>query len=239
MNSSFLQSTLFSQHQNLLHGFTTRELGDDYEKIALQLKVPQSSILTLQQIHSNRVIIVTDDIKRAGRNTIEGDALITNEPGLMIGIRTADCVPCLLYDPVNRVIASVHIGWRGLVGGIIQNTIAELTKNYKTDVSQLVMALGPAICGKCFEIGPDVAQIFRDQFGDKVELIKGQTDRYYVDLRQGCNLTLADLGVESSKIDCLTYCTSCQPDLLYSYRRGDKEARSLGFVGLKDYWRRQ
>ncbi len=222
-----LQSKLLNQFSELVHGFTTRELGDDISKIAKELDVSEEKIVTVKQIHSNRVLVFPF-LKNS-----EADAMSTHQSGLFIGIRTADCVPLLIYDPQKKVCAAVHAGWRGLIGGVIENTIQQLCQELSSHPKSLVVALGPALCPGCFEIGPEVKDRFVEKFGTRLIISSGETDRSFLDLREACRLVLLDAGVLGENIEHLSYCNFCQPDLFYSYRRGDKLGRQLALIGLK------
>jgi len=227
----FLKSSKLSQFPNLIHGFTTRELGADYKKIAQAIDVPTESILTLKQIHSNKTHAVTGS-QIPANESIEGDAMMTQQPKVVIGIRTADCVPIIVFDPKQKVVAAIHAGWRGVIAGVIENIIVQMQKEFKSSPDELVAVLGPALCIDCFEVGPEVAEKFVEKFGSKINFKKGKGDRWHPDLREGCVEVLKTLGIKEENLESLPYCTSCNNDLLFSYRKGDREERMLGFIGL-------
>ncbi len=113
------------------------------------------------QVHGSRVAIV--DRQDMTREDLEGyDALVTNLPGVSIGVRTADCVPILLYDPGKRVIAAIHSGWKGTVQMISRKVIGILEDRYETKPSDLQAAIGPCIGLESFQVGEDVAAVFKD-----------------------------------------------------------------------------
>lgn len=214
-----LSSRLLSCFPELVHSFTTRTTPP----------FSTDSIMTLKQIHSNKVFVV----QKEGPLSEEGDALISRQPGLSVGVRTADCVPLLVYDPVNRTIAAIHAGWKGLISGVIEETLKIFRNSFKSDFANLQVVLGPALCPGCFEIGPEVADQFRKKFGDKLAVSPGEADRSFVDLRKGCCVVLEELGVPANSIEVLPHCTACEPELFYSYRRGDRDARMLAFIGIR------
>lgn len=214
---SYFVSKRLSSFPELTHGFTTRETGD---------KIP--GVVTLKQIHSNQVWIVEDNEIR----NREGDALIIKKKGILVGVRTADCVPLLVYNPANKIAAAIHVGWRGLISGVIEATLQVLKNNFNSNFSKLQIVLGPALCPGCFEIGPDVASQFKDKFGDRLTISPGRNDRSFVDLRKACCLVLEDKGAPASSIEVLPHCTACEPELFYSYRRGDCDGRMLAFIGV-------
>ncbi len=223
-----LKSKIFSSHPELIHGFTARDLGSDYPRIARVLGVDESQFVTVKQIHSNRVVVVSSD----HTPTTEADALITDQPGFIIGIRTADCVPLLVYDPSKKVVAAIHAGWRGLVAGIIENTLGEMQEKYQSKISDLLVTIGISLCKKCFEVGPEVAAAFRARFGEACDITPGQGDRSHIGLRTQCASVLLSQGVLPQNVELISGCTSCHNDRLFSYRKGDKEGRQFNFIGI-------
>lgn len=216
----------------MIHGFTTRELGDDKVRIAEELEILPEQIVTVKQIHSNQVLIV------GARHAVplqinEADSLITQQPNIFLGIRTADCVPLLIYDPQQKICAAIHAGWRGLVGGVIENTVAEMKKTHHSQSDSLFVVIGPALCEKCFEVGPEIVGEFHKKFGSAFKPKEGKRDRSHIDLRKLCVTVLVSLGVLPESIELITGCTFCHNDRLYSYRKGDKEGRQLALIGIK------
>lgn len=113
------------------------------------------------QVHGSKVAV----IRRPGmtREELEGfDAFVTDLPGVAIGVRTADCVPILLYDPVHRAVAAVHSGWKGTVLRIAENTVNRMRDLYGTRPADLRAVIGPAIGPDSFQVGEEVAEKFRD-----------------------------------------------------------------------------
>ena len=231
----FLKSQILSRYPGIIHGFTTRKLGDNYARIAAEIGVSENDFFTPNQVHSSRVYFLSDLSDRSdSSDKKEGDAIVSRQKGILLAVRTADCVPLLVYDPINKAVAAIHAGWRGLNAGIIENSIKMMQEKFLTDPKNLVVALGPALCPGCFEIGPEVAEAFRKKFGNRITVTSGKKDRYFVDLRKGCELALGDNGVMEEHLEFLPYCTACHRDLFYSYRNGDKEERMMGFIGLVD-----
>ncbi|MDO8520403.1 MAG: polyphenol oxidase family protein, partial [Deltaproteobacteria bacterium] len=157
----------------------------------------------------------------------EGDALITQEPGTIIGIRTADCVPLLAYDPQRKAVAAIHAGWKGVLVGIIEASIQAMQKDFKTDPTNLIVAVGATLCPACFEMGPEVAADFQKKFGPKLPITHGKDDRSHLDLKHACEIILTGLGIQTANIEYLPYCNKCREDLFFSFRRGDENPRPL------------
>lgn len=118
-------------------------------------------VIQPHQTHNDKIVVV--DNPNLTREDLEGvDALVTTLEGVAIGVRSADCVPVLLYDPVHRVVAAVHSGWRGTVQWIVAKTIRLLQERFATCPSDLQAIIGPCICNDCFQVGEEVVQAFRE-----------------------------------------------------------------------------
>lgn len=191
---------------------------------------------TLQphQVHDDKIMVVerTD----MTRDDLEGiDALVTALPDYAIAVRTADCVPVLLYDPVCKVIAAIHSGWRGTVARISQKTIRLMTERFGTNPSDLVAVIGPSIGPNSFQVGKEVAdkfsaaqfpmgQILTDR-GPKVEgTMQGGL---HIDLWQANSWLLTEIGVKAENIQVAGICTYERNDLFFSARH---EGRKCGRI---------
>jgi len=190
----------------LEHGFGTR----------LSSRWPDAADLTtVQQIHSDKVLIAD----RAGCLG-EGDALISNQPGIALSVRTADCLPILMADTRNRAVAAVHAGWRGTLLEIVPKTVRAMGEQFGTSPEDLVIAIGPGIGACCFEVGPEVATQFSALFPERGDLNR----RTKIDLVE-TNLRL--LGRNDGSVRQIAtsgLCTCCQADLFHSYRRDREQA---------------
>jgi YfiH family protein len=170
-------------------------------------------ITTAKQIHS-------DIIQEADRALGDGDALISRQPGLFVGVKTADCVPILIVDPATRSVAAIHAGWRGSARGIAASTIRAITVRSRTDPDGFRAAIGPAIGVCCYEVGPEVARRFGIATDEAVHL----------DLAAINEMQLRNAGV--SNIWKSPDCTFCAASRFYSYRRErDRAGRMLSFIG--------
>ncbi len=192
----------------LRHGFGTR----------LSVEWPDSNhFATAKQIHSDRVLLVNAPGLQG-----DGDALISNTPGIHLSIRTADCLPILIADPRNRAVAAVHAGWRGVVSEIAPKAVKAMHDQFGSDPSELVVAIGSGIGKCCFEVGPEVAEQFQ---------LSGRTK---VDLLETTCRQLGRNGVRSSQISATPLCSCCNPELFESYRRDRESAgRMVAMIGLE------
>jgi YfiH family protein len=169
-------------------------------------------VATLRQTHSDIVWTVRDGEGCLG----DGDALVTDEPGLLLAIRTADCVPILLADLERRVVAAVHAGWRGTVAGILARTVGEMQSKYGTKPIDVVAAIGPSIGPCCFEVGPEVP----------LPVVGRKADLWAANREQ-----LERVGV--GRIWVAERCTMCEPESFYSFRRGKDTGRMVSAIGIR------
>jgi YfiH family protein len=193
----------------LIHGFGTR-LADIPAQFA--------QLATVKQVHSSTCLAAE------GRSGVvgEGDALLENQPGGVVAVKTADCIPVLLIDERRRAVAAVHAGWRGTAGRIAAGALAAMRERFGTRVEDVHAAIGPGIGKCCYEVGAEVAAQF------------GQQGRAHIDLAAENRRQLEEIGVTPSKIYASNLCTMCRGDEFHSFRR-DKEAagRLHSFAGIR------
>ncbi len=199
-----------------------REHVDENRRSVLQqLGRPDAAWISLKQVHGADIVQVTG---RAGR-MIEADGLLTRDPDVVIAVLAADCVPIILADSKNRVIAAVHAGWKGTQSRIVAHMVARLGQ-LDIPPKQLYAALGPAIGPCCFEIRDDVAKKLRDAYPDATDAVQstpGHTDdpKSYADLWSLNRSALMQAGIPGEQIDTLRVCTVCNEEF-FSYRREGK-----------------
>jgi len=177
------------------------------------------NLATLHQIHSG------DVVDAGGRTGClgEGDALIENTPGVIVGIKTADCIPILMVDPVHRAVAAVHAGWRGTVQKIAGNTIREMRNRFSSSAENLHIAIGPGIGQCCYEVGPEVLERFREY----------EPVSTHVDLANINRSQIEDCGVPAAQIYTANICTMCNRDF-HSFRRDRHQAgRMVSVAGVR------
>lgn len=200
----------------LRHGFGTR----------LDSEWPSAAGLTwLRQVHSNLVIVA------GGRTGLlgEGDALITNQAGTLLTVRTADCLPILICDVRNRAVAAVHAGWRGTVSGIAGATVEAMGREYGSRPEDLRAVIGPGIGECCFEVGPAVAGQFGTIFPERDDLNR----RTRLDLAEANRRQLVAAGLQPEHMDVAAICTCCNKDVYESFRRdGEASGRMISGIGI-------
>lgn len=192
--------------------------------------LPGARLVTVYQIHSARAVAVAQPWAEDQRP--RADALVTDQPGLLLGIVTADCAPVLLADPEAGVIGAAHAGWRGAHGGVLEATVAAMVQ-LGAQPGRIAAAIGPAIAQASYEVdGP-----FRDQFGaaDGRFFAPGRAGHWQFDLAgyAAHRLRLADVGV----VDPLGLDTYAQGERFYSFRRATHRGeasygRQFSLIGL-------
>jgi YfiH family protein len=259
----------------LLHGFSTKPGGisdlngekvlnlgftdwDSRENVLENRRRFQSALdatdvtlISLNQIHSDVIHV----FNTAPNEPCKGDASITNRPGLLLGVQTADCVPILLVDPRKRTVAAIHAGWRGTLARIAIKAIGQMQMHFGTNPADLLASIGPSIGPCCYEVGTEVAIQFLSQFaeapdwfdefrtGDEPNPVQWLNmmppghqpppKNVHLDLKKANRAQLLALGLRPQNIFVSDLCTACHLDLLFSYRKqGPQSGRLLSVVGI-------
>jgi hypothetical protein len=185
----------------------------------------------MRQLHSD----VIHQLEVAPDQKLDGDALMTNVPGIILVIRTADCLPVLLVDEENRAVAAVHCGWRGTQERILEKAVKIMGEAYGSKPADMLAALGPCIGPACYEVGPEVRRGYlKAGFPASVfSSAPGRERKYLLDLRAANAWLLNTLGLKKTNIfNSGPTCTHCEPRLL-SYRRHPANPRRMSnFIGL-------
>ena len=192
-------------------------------------KSPGRGVWMPRQVHGTDIVEVDKDTPfdtSVELQPVEADAVMTQEVDRWIGVRTADCVPALLYDPEHKAVAAVHAGWRGTVAHIVRRVVASMCERYGTKAECLYAVIGPSISPEAFEVGEEVARAFVEaERGDCVlhelwgERGRVRLPKPHVDLWQSNVMDLMEMGVQLERIDCTPWCTFGNNDQLFSARR--------------------
>jgi len=183
-------------------------------------------LATLRQIHSATAVVV-DEPPNADAT---GDALITDTPGLLVGVRTADCLPILLVEERRRVVAAVHAGWRGTLAGVVSTAIARMTEVFGADPAWIHAAIGPGIGPCCFVVGEEVADRFRQTFPERADL-DGRTS---LDLSEANRRQLLRAGIQEDHVYAGAPCNCCRPEEFHSHRRSPGGTdRMISVAGIR------
>ncbi len=209
------------------HGFLTRRAGLSTGAVAAVL--PEAQLVTVHQIHSADCVTATEPWPDAQRP--HADALVTDRPGLLLGIVTADCAPVLLADPQAGVVGAAHAGWKGALGGVTDATIAAM-EALGARRERIAAAIGPCIAQPSYEV--DAA--FRDRFGEAAAFFApGAPGHWQFDLEGYVAHRLAAAGIGA--VERLGLDTYSDPDRFYSFRRATHRGeadygRQISLIGL-------
>jgi hypothetical protein len=281
----WLQVRGWNKYPWLWHGFSTRKggvsrifcaedapgelnlgfsVGDEREAVIQNRGLLAEAItgnaaaplITVRQIHSNVLVVASAcDAERQ----CKADGLMTDEPGLLLGIMTADCIPVLVADRKRRAVAAFHAGWRGTVKRIVETGIGRMRLQFGSRPEDLIAAIGPGIGACCYAIGEEVLSSFESQFVYASDLFREVYDsdpvrtKYpmlfltqrapghsaigpslHLDLMEANRRQLLAAGLKPSAIRLVGGCTSCQPDLFFSHRASQGHAgRMLGVIGIR------
>jgi YfiH family protein len=275
-NLRILQVPAFRRFPWLIHGFSTRPGGAsalgggkvlnlgftawDKRKSVLEnrrrfqaaLGAGDFALVALRQFHSDLVRL----FDAAPGEPEHADAAVTDRPGLVLAVQTADCVPILLVDPQKRAVAAIHAGWRGTLRRIAAKTVGHMRMHFGSRPGDILAAVGPGIGGCCYEVGTEIAANFLSQFADAADFFdefrtgdepnpiqwlnqmppghQPPPKNVLLDLHKGNASQLREAGLNDENIFVSNLCTACRPDLLFSYRRqGIKSGRMMAAVGIR------
>ena len=256
---------IFDGHYPVRTAFTDRlpenaavldSLGDD-EKIRFKtdllrkhVGVPVSSVVMGRQTHSGNILAVKAEDPEGRLAYVDEtfttkapggwDGLVTDWPGVMLAVKTGDCVPVFLYDPAAHAIGMVHSGWRGTCSKISAHAVGVMTELFGTDPAHVLAALGPSVCGQCYEVGEELIEAFelnftpeeaRGFFTPKSPAVEAAPRKYLLDVSAGVRLALEQAGVKPANITDLGICTYERKDYP-SYRRDKVRPVDQIFSGI-------
>jgi len=221
----------FASQENVVHGFTstldaqgqrldlgTGSTASDWGRAAHAIGAGNMGTAFVSQVHGNTVIWA-EKPGLAG----EADAVLTRTPGLLVAVRTADCVPILVVG--RTAVGAIHAGWRGLAAGIIPAALAELA-----DDGPLRAVVGPAICMDCYEVGEEVVEGIA-RWVDPSAFVSRDREKPHVDPGAAAVAQLRSVGIR--QVSRISACTQCD-DRLWSFRgAGEHAGRQAGMVGLR------
>lgn len=228
--SNTLEYTTFGK---FVKAFTTRRsLGRDRQRLCQMLCIDDSHLIIPHQVHLDKIGIITDATiamtEEARKEFLEGiDAVVTNVPGVCIGVSTADCIPVLLYDEEHQAVAAIHAGWKGTVVRIVQKTVRLMTETYGTRPEALKAVIGPGISLKNFEVGDEVYDAFA-QKDFPMDKIATRFAKWHIDLPLCNKLQLTDLGVKDANVHIEPICTYDNTDQFFSARVEQKGLEKCG-----------
>jgi hypothetical protein len=240
-----IRSQILNQFNNITFGFSTKiglerkppyyfnmshSEGDDAEIVeqnresfAQRLGLQAKNVAYQKQVHCDKIQIVD-----SGGTQGESDAMITNKTDVALAISSADCCAIFIYDPVNKVIAAVHSGWRSSDKKILAGTLKILHKKFGSSYKDLYCYIAPSISQKNYEVGEEVAKLFKKKY------LKKNNEKYLMDVAGINKGMLIKKGIPRKQIQSSSLCTYEEEKLLHSYRReGQKSGRAFGIIAMK------
>jgi YfiH family protein len=201
-------------------------------------------LISLRQIHSDLIHRVDGvRVDRMPPQPLAGDGIVTDTPGLLVTVQTADCLPIILVDRKRRAVGVFHAGWRGTVKRIVEKGVGEMQKYFGSDPRNLLAAIGPGVQGCCYEVGEEVLTKFEAQFTYASSLFRQVKEsdpvrekypllfltarapghgelpvKLFLDLVEANRRQLLDAGVLAKNIEVVGPCTACHTELLFSFR---------------------
>lgn len=200
-------------------------IRENFQRLYRRLQLTPGSIVCSEQVHGTKVCLVTQQGNVSGY-----DALITDRPGIHLGIVTADCYPILIHDPRHRASAAIHAGWQGTAGHIAEKTMEAMAVAFGTAPEECIAWVGSGISARHYETGCDVAAHFDEKH---LSPSPAQIGKVQLDLSlANCDQLLA-AGIPPSQLECSSYCSWRDHELFFSYRRDQGvTGRMLSLIGI-------
>lgn len=220
---------------------TRENVLENYKRMADALGVDISSFVLTYQTHSTNIRRVTTADYQKGifleRDYKDIDGFVTDEPGITLVTFFADCIPLYFVDPIRKAIGLAHSGWKGTLHGMARKMVERMQKEFGSNPSDIVAAIGPGICRECYEISMDVADCFLQHY-PKEEAAAIFSDFHgnhcQLDLWKANEILLLNAGILPEHVNVSNICTRCNSDLLFSHRvMGERRGNLAAFLALK------
>ena len=247
MREPFFQFSNLKKFPEIIHGISNRNYGEmgfgripdeqvvkNRQNFCQRLKIDLPDLIVAGLVHRSRIVVVGRKEKGAGSLKVstaiaQADGLITAQRKLFLMVTVADCLPVLFYDPFLAVVGIIHAGWRGILAGIVPQSL-EKFKNCGTKPENLIVGIGPSICQKHFVVQKDVLDKFK-QYNKKAVFIRNHDG--YVDLKKTVLDDLKNAGVLAQNIEIAQDCPVCHNSLYSSFRKeGRKAPAQAAIIGM-------
>lgn len=211
--------------------------------LGLQVGIPRKGIagvassswtLSVKQVHGTDALVLDHTLGPMDQFAGGWDALVTDQPGIMVAVRTADCVPILMHDPKRRVVAAVHAGWRGAVAGIVPKMLDLLKSRFGSCPEHVRISIGPSAGVCCYEVDEPVLDRLGQGFLEWNKVVRTKENgKAHLDLKALVKEQARARGVDPKSITTVNLCTICNKDLFFSYRReGKVNGTMVSAIGL-------
>lgn len=234
---------IFKNYEDKIsHAITSREIGtlsisaskEEGKKnrvlLSGKLGFEEEKTIYMNQIHSKEVKIINKN--HDYQTILSCDGVVTNQKQTPLTVMVADCIPILFFDPINNAVGAVHAGRAGVFKNIIKETIESFNSEFKTNAKDLLVGIGPSIGSCCYEVGKEIADEAIVLGLDYAISLKN--GRYFLDNTKIAKKQLSECGIKKENIEELGFCTGCNTDKFYSYRKeNQKTGRFAGVIFLK------
>lgn len=231
----------FSMNLGFGRGDADEKVLENYDRLCSAMGFAKEQVVLPDQVHDTVIRRATKEDCGKGivkpRDYFCVDAQITNEPGVALAVFGADCVPVFFYDPVAKAIGTAHAGWRGTIGRIAEKTVQAMTAEFGSKPEDIEAYIGVSICGDCYTVGGDVAELFMEEYPSATTQTETQKEEgtCQLDLWQVNRRILEEVGVKPENIVIGGVCTKCHSDVLYSHRvQGNDRGSLAGFLMLAE-----
>ncbi len=228
MNLSFTRG---DREEDVLENFRLfcDAIGTDYRKAVVSAQEHHTTVMAVNASDAGRGVITE-------KGYADVDGMMTNVPGIVLCTQYADCVPLFFADPVKKVVATSHAGWKGTVAGIASVTVARMGEVYGCDPKDIQVGIGPSIGQCCFEVDAPVYEAFSQlPFADETILHDNHNGKYHINLWEVNRRFLLQCGVPAANITVTDLCTKCRPDVFWSHRITGPDRGSLAaFIAIAE-----
>lgn len=234
-------SALPSKALNLAYfkGDEKQNVAENRRRFLEAVGARKARIVTARQTHSTDRAVI-ESFEQARGPQPDGDAMISRMSGVLLAIQTADCLPVLIGDTKTGAMAAIHAGWRGTAGRITERTVADMILRLGVNTRDCIAALGPAACVECYEVGGDVIERYKKEFGywRKVLVNFKENGKAHLDIRAANVQQLSFCGFSEDRIHVADFCTMHQNEMFFSYRKEGRNhpsgvGRLLSVIGQK------
>lgn len=234
------EGTFASMNLSFTRGDDPAAVRENFDRFCAAIRVKAEDVVISAQTHTANVKIVTAADRGQGitrdKEYTDVDGLITNDPNVVLCTQYADCVPLLFVDPVKRVVATSHAGWRGTAAGIAAVTVEKMVETFGCNPEDILAGIGPSIGYCCFEVDTSVYEAFcRVPVFDEGCYTDDGDGKYHINLQEVNRRWMLRAGLRPEQITVTDLCTKCRPDVFWSHRiTGDARGSLAAFIAIAD-----
>ena len=211
---------------------------NNYKELCKEIKVNSDNLIKANQAHTDNILCIDKLEKNEKIDTIEkSDGLITNKKEIVLATTNADCILLLFFDPVKKVIANVHSGWKGTLQRISEKTVDKMVKNYGCEPKDIIVCICPSIRKCHFEVKEDIKELFFNEFNNLEntnDFIINKENKWFVDTVLINKLILKKVGILEENIEDCGICSVCNKEIIHSFRaEGDGYGLATAVIALK------